>query len=88
MIYPRLQRDRIEGDDEKKLADLGVLVETNDQGEITIAELHGPRFDDNTIEKLAKCKDILIIKLCNTGLTKQGINKLRELLPQTVVEER
>lgn len=86
LIYPSLPRNRVDGDDEKRLADLGIIVETNDQGEISIAELHGPRFNDKIVQKLANCKDIPIIKLFNTGLTSQGIEKLRELLPQTSIQ--
>ena len=87
LIYQQLQRNRFDGDDEKRLADLGVIVETNDQGEITVAELHGPRFNDTIIQKLANCKDVPTIKLFNTGFTRQGIERLRSLLPQSVIEE-
>ena len=85
-LYPRLQRNGILTDDEKKLADLGILVDTNDQGEIMIAELHGPRFNDGIVHKLAACRDIPLIKLYNTGFTPQGIDRLRELLPQSTIE--
>ncbi len=53
LLYPRLRRDHIEGDDEKRLANIGILVETNNEGEVTTAELHGPRFNDQTIPTLA-----------------------------------
>ena len=86
LLYPRLQRNGILTDDEKKLSDLGILVETNDQGEIVLAELHGPRFSDKIILKLAACRDIPHIKLYNTGFTPQGIDRLRELLPQSTIE--
>lgn len=86
LIFPRLQRDRIDGDNEKRLADMGILVETNDQGEITVAELHGPKFNDRTVRNLANFKDIPVIKLFNTGFSPRGIERLRELLPQTSIE--
>lgn len=87
LIFPRSQRDRIEGDDEKRLADLGVIVETNDQGEITVAKLHGPRLNDSTIQKLVSLKEIPLIRLGNTGLTQMGIDRLRTLINPSIVEE-
>ena len=54
---------------------------------MVVAELHGPRFNDKTIHRLAKCNGIPKIKLCNTGLSRHGIEKLRELLPNSIVEE-
>ena len=86
LLYPSQQRNGILTDDEKKLADLGIIVETNDQGEIVLAELHGPTFCDKIVHKLAACGEIPFIKLYNTGFTPQGIDRLRELLPQSTIE--
>jgi hypothetical protein len=85
LLYPTLQRGALT-DDEKKLAHLGILIETNDQGEIISAELHGPTFNDRIVHKLAECRDIPLIKLYNTGFTPQGIERLRKLLPQSTIE--
>lgn len=87
LLYPQLNRGQIESDDESRLADIGILVETNDEGEITAAELHGPRFNDRMIEKLAQCRDIPVIRIYDTALTRQGIEKLRQLLPETIIDE-
>lgn len=88
LIFPKLHGNNFERDDEKRLADLGVIVETDDEGEVITAELHGPRFNDKTVLKLAGCNGIPIIKICNTGLSRLGIKRLRALLPNSVVEEQ
>ena len=88
LIFPTLQGNHFDSDDEKRLADLGVMVETDDEGEVITAELHGPRFNDESVLKLAGCNGIPIIKICNTGLSRLGIERLRALLPNTIVEER
>ena len=87
LLFAHLKQLPIDSDDEKKLADLGVLVDTDDYGEIISVQLNGPRYNDKTIEKLAGMKDIPHIKLHNTGLTPQGVDRLRKLLPQSSIEE-
>ncbi len=87
LLYPELNRDSIHSEAEKRLSNLGVLIETNDEGEITIAQLNGPQFKDEIIHKLAMLNSIPLIKLCRTGLSQQGIEKLRQLLSNSVVEE-
>jgi|GEM_PF-3011428 hypothetical protein len=87
LLYAHLKEIPVVGDDEKKLADLGILVETDDCGEIISAQLNGPRFNDKSIEKLAGLKDIPQIQLYNTALTRQGIDRLRKMLPNTNIEE-
>jgi len=82
-----LKEHPVDSDDEKKLADLGILVETDDYGEIISAQLNGPRYNDKTIEKLAGLKDIPLIKLYSTALTRQGVDRLRKMLPQARIEE-
>ena len=62
-----------------------VIVETDDEGEVVTAELHGPRFNDRTVHKLTGCNGIPIIKICNTGLSRRGNKRLRELLPNSIV---
>ncbi len=88
LIFPKLHGNNFDRDDEKRLADLGVIVETDDEGEVITAEFHGPRFNDKTVLKLAGCNGIPIIKICNTGLSRLGIKRLRALLPNSVVEKR
>lgn len=87
LLYAHLKELPVDSDDEKKLADLGILVETDDYGEIISAQLNGPRYNDKTIEKLVGLKDIPQIKLYNTALTRQGVDRLRKMLPQSSIEE-
>jgi len=87
LLYAHLKQLTIDSDDEKTLADLGIVVETDDYGEITSAQLNGPRYNDKTIEKLAGLKSIPQIRLNNTALTPQGVDRLRKLLPQSSIEE-
>ncbi|AMV31252.1 hypothetical protein VN12_03975 [Pirellula sp. SH-Sr6A] len=86
-LYAHLKELQIDSDDDKKLADLGILVETDDFGEIISAQMNGPRYNDKTIDKLAGLKDIPQIKLYNTALTRQGVERLRKMLPQSSIEE-
>jgi hypothetical protein len=87
ILYPHLLQAPVDGDDEKRLSDLGILVETDDRGEVVVAQLNGPRFNDASVARLAGLRDIPLIKLYNTGLTPQGIERLRSVLPNTTVEE-
>jgi hypothetical protein len=82
-----LKQIAIDSDDEKKLADLGILVETDDHGQVISAQLNGPRYNDKTIGKLAGLRDIPQIKLYNTALTRQGVERLRKMLPGSNIEE-
>jgi len=38
-------------------------------------------------ENLLGCTNIPLIRIYNTALSRQGIEKLRQLLPQSIVEE-
>lgn len=87
LLYAHLKQIPIDSDDEKKLSDLGILIETDDYGEIISAQLNGPQYNDKTIEKLADLKDIPQIKLYNTALTRQGVDRLRKMLPQSSIED-
>lgn len=86
LVYSHLKQHSIVSDDEKMLADLGVLIETDDYGEVISAQLNGPRYSDSTIEMLASLKDIPRITLNNTAVTREGIERLRQLLPETSIE--
>lgn len=87
LLYAHLKRLSVESDDEKKLADLGILVETDDYGEIISAQLNGPRYNDKTVEQLADLKEIPQIRLYKTALSQQGVERLRRLLPQSRIDE-
>lgn len=87
LLYAHLKQLRVESDDEKKLADLGILVETDDYGEIISAQLNGPRYNDKTVEQLADLKEIPQIRLYKTALSQQGVERLRRLLPQSRIDE-
>lgn len=86
LIYPRLLGDNFERDHEKRLAELGGIIETNDECEVIFAELHGPLFSDKTVSKLAGCNGIPVIKICKTGQTSEGIETLRKLLPDSAIQ--
>lgn len=86
-VYVHWKHTTIDSDDEKKLADMGILVETDDCGEIVSVRLSGPRYNDKAIEKLSGLKDIPQIQLYKTALTQQGIDRLRKILPHSEIEE-
>lgn len=66
-MYPKLARNLQSTDDLKCLADRGMLVETNDEGEITKLQLIGVSFNDRILSKLACCKAISIIDIRETS---------------------
>lgn len=53
----------------------------------TSAQLNGSRHNDKSIEKLASLKDIRQVKLYNTDPTRQDIDRLRKMLPNSSIEE-
>lgn len=86
LIYSELSSGDLVPDDLRQLSRLGVQVETDDQGEITRVQFNGPKYDDRTILQIAKLKDVPVIDIRNTGITAQGADRLRALLPDAIIE--
>ncbi len=74
-------------DDEKRLANMGVLIDTDEQGEITRAELCGPKICDQNLVNLGGLNGIPVVQIGNTSLSKHGKECLKRLLPSSIVED-
>ena len=74
-------------DSEKRLADIGVIVDTDDQGHIKKAELFGPRICDRNLTWLRGLNGIPLVRIGNTSLSENGKKRLRELLTSSLFED-
>jgi hypothetical protein len=87
LLFPHLQNGGFSDDAEKNLADLGITVETNDVGEITVIQLNGPSFGDSSLLLLGKLNSVPRIELYGTTFTPRGVEALRKLLPDAIIVE-
>lgn len=70
----------------EQLAERGVTVETDDDGEVTLIRLTGWVYDDSVVRKLAAgFVDVPVLDVRETCITKSGAAWLRELMPNTLV---
>jgi hypothetical protein len=51
---------------------MGVIIDTDAQGEITRAELCGPRMYDRVLKKLRGLNGIPLVQIGNTALSEQA----------------
>ncbi|MFN7292585.1 MAG: hypothetical protein ACK5YR_09355 [Pirellula sp.] len=87
LLFPHLQKGRVSSDAEKSLAERGITVETNDEGEITLVRLDGPWFGDSSLVLLGKLTSVPRIELSGTTFTSEGMETLRRLLPDAIIVE-
>lgn len=69
----------------KDLADLGVEVVMDAEGEITTIRISGDIYDDSTVPQLAKIQDAETIDVRDTNLSIAGIKRLQELMPNVKI---
>ena len=77
---PRIQ------DDIRRLAKLGIEVETDDEGEVRQIQFSGSRYNDHSVRTIARLTGIPVIDVRNTAMSQEGVNELRRLLPDTTIE--
>ena len=68
------------------LEQLGVAVETDDEGEVTRVVFNGSAYNDRSIPGIAKLKDVPTIDVRNTSISQEGADRLRLLLPDAQIE--
>lgn len=88
LFFPELEQTPPAADDLKRLADLGVIVETDDEGEVTRLQFQGPIYDDRSIHFLKQLKGVPVIVIRQTKITTRGADRLRKLLPNAIIEHR
>jgi len=89
-MFPRITFVRYHdfiSDDEKQLSKIGIVIETDDQGEITKAELFGPRICDRNLLLLRALDGIPLVQIGNTSLSEIGRKRLAAILPSSNVED-
>lgn len=90
LMFPRLMLVRghdFMTDDERVLAGKGILVVTDDQGEITKVELCGPHIFDGYLLNLRALNGIPHVQIGNTSLSKTGKTILASILDLSFVED-
>ncbi len=83
LCFPNVLRPIETSDDEFKLSQKGLFVETNDEGDIVLLYLRGIEFNDKSIDKIAKYGDVPAIDVTLTAISSNGVKKLQEILPNT-----
>ena len=73
-------------DDVKRLAKLGAIIESDDQGEVVRIRFSGTRYDDKSVVALALIKGVACIDVRETSISPEGVKKLQRLLPNTTIE--
>ena len=73
-------------DDVGRLAELGAVIESDDQGEVIRIRFSGARYDDRTVRMLALIKGVAYIDVRETSISAEGVEKLRKWLPNTTIE--
>jgi len=86
LFYPEFQSPSHVPDDQKRLEELGVAVETDDEGEVTRVVFNGFAYNDRSIPGIAKLKGVPIIDVRNTSISHAGADRLRVLLPDAQIE--
>lgn len=86
LFYPDSSRTRAVPDDLRRLAELGAIVETDDEGEVARIQFAGAAYDDWSVPQLAELKGVAVIDIRNTSITPSGADRLRALLPDVTVE--
>ena len=74
------------GDDIHRLEELGASVEVDDEGQIRVIRFSGDCYDDSVIEKLSQISGAALIDIRTTKITASGAARLRQLLPDTIIE--
>ncbi len=69
----------------KALADRGVEVDLDAEGEVTRVYLTGMIYDDSTVPQLARMQGLELLDVRETRITATGVNKLRELMPDVSI---
>ena len=68
-----------------RLAQLGADVEVDPEGEVQVIRFSGRRYNDSIIHHLGAFHEIPVIDIRETAITKEGVNRLRQLLPHASI---
>ena len=72
--------------EKKCFEELGASVEVDDEGQIRVIRFSGDCYDDSVIEKLSQISGAALIDIRTTKITASGAARLRQLLPDTIIE--
>jgi hypothetical protein len=70
-----------------RLADLGVQIETDAEGEVIRIQLDGNRYSDELVPELAQLKGIPVINVHDTKISANGVSRLKKILPDSIIED-
>ena len=75
----------LKGDAIKDLADRGIDVDLDAEGEITNIRFCGDWYDDSTVPQLARIQDVETMDIWNTRISETGAQRLRVLMPSVKI---
>lgn len=70
----------------RRLAELGVEVEVDGEGQVQAIRFSGPRYNDAAVDQLGKLIGMPKIDIRNTAITLRGAARLRRMLPDSQIE--
>ncbi len=81
LCFPNVTVSTVSSDDEYQLAQKGIFVETNDEGEIIQLYFKGSQYNDETLSVIQKFFQVPFIDVTFTALSPAGVAKLRDTMP-------
>ncbi len=72
-------------DDIHKLSETSIFVETDDEGEIVRMYMRGDQYNDRTLARISRFVQVPWINVTFTSASKQGVARLRELMPHNII---
>ena len=87
LIYLGKPKEFLSRDDLRRLEELGVLIESDQDGEVTRVQLTGSLYNDEMIPKLVKLNGVPVIDVRHADISPSGVNTLRSLLPDSIIED-
>lgn len=85
LSFPNVDSSIDVSDDEFKLSEKGIFVETNDEGEIVLLFFKGSQFNDETLHLVMRFDRVPIIDVSLTQISNNGLQKLRNAMRHTTI---
>ncbi|MAG94358.1 MAG: hypothetical protein CMJ48_11485 [Planctomycetaceae bacterium] len=76
------------GDSLRRLAELGAFAETDDEDQVRKIRFVGEIYDDSTVDRIAEIEGVEMMDIVKTAITRAGVERLRQLLPDTLIKSR
>ena len=76
----------IAADAVKRLSEIGLTIDTDDEGQITKIHISGHRFNDKNLIAFSGINGVPIVSISSTWISRVGFRALQKLLPNSTIE--